>query len=92
MALLFLGKTRCSLCDEVITEALGTLSTTHFIESPSHPLWRYSDSTMHSRCFQAWSHREAFVSEYNRTIGRAVGGSGTRRAMGPDGNVRDVED
>jgi hypothetical protein len=88
MALLICGKSKCSLCGEVIAPDQETVSTTHFIESKSNRLWRYSDSTMHYRCFQNWEKREEFVSLYNATVGQIVWGDGTRHVMAPDGIVR----
>jgi hypothetical protein len=72
MAIVILRKTLCPLCGHVISDGHETVATSHFIETPSHPLWRYSDAAMHYECFQAWQHREDFVAEYNNTIGLIV--------------------
>ena len=87
MAIVLLGKTQCSLCDAVLLSGQDLVSSQHFIASQNHPLWRYSDSAMHYACFQTWAHREAFVAEYNCTIGRIVSGNGTRRQMQANGVI-----
>ena len=87
MALVILGKTLCPLCGHVISDGHETVATPHFIETPSHPLWRYSDAAMHYECFQTWQHREDFVTEYNNTIGRVVWGNGNQHHMQPDGII-----
>jgi hypothetical protein len=90
MAIFIIGKSKCSICDQVLAPDQKRIATTHFIESPSHPLWRYSDSNMHYDCFQDWAMREEFVSLYNSTIGRIRWGNGTRHEMASDGVVRSV--
>ncbi len=87
MAIVILGKTECPLCCEVIAAGQVTVAGQHFIQTPSHPLWRYSDAAMHYDCFQNWLHRKAFVEEYNRVIGQIVWGNGTQHRMHPDGTV-----
>ena len=44
MALFIIGKTECSLCDELILVGDDIVGTTHFIVDVTDPLWRYSDS------------------------------------------------
>lgn len=90
MAVFILGKSKCSLCGEVLAAEQRRVATTHFIESPSHPLWRYSDSSMHFDCFQRWADREEFVALYNSTIGKIRWGNGTRHEMAGDGVVGSV--
>ena len=87
MAIVILGKTQCPLCSNVIAAGQATVATPHFIQTPSHPLWRYSDAAMHYGCFQLWQHRDSFVAEYNNSIGRVVWGNGTQHHMQPDGIV-----
>jgi len=87
MAMVLLGKTQCSICGAVVLSGQDLVCSEHFIASQSHPLWRYSDSAMHFSCFQEWAHREAFVAEYNQTIGRMVSGNGTRHKMQADGII-----
>jgi len=87
MAITLRGKSKCPICESVLEAGQELVSTTHFISSPSHPLWRYSDAAMHYNCFQTWEHREAFVSEFNDTVGRIVWGNGTRHYMQGDGII-----
>ena len=87
MAIVLLGKTQCPLCQAVLLAGQDLVSSSHFIESQTHPLWRYSDAAMHYGCFQAWEHRETFVAEYNRTIGHITWGNGTRHQMQADGVI-----
>lgn len=91
MALIILGKSKCPLCGDVIAKGDELVATSHFIESPSHPLWRYSDAAMHEVCFQRWEYREAFVAEFNRTFGATVWGNGTRHIMAADGSISVVK-
>lgn len=90
MALLILGMTQCPLCRQAIEAGQETVATTHFIESPNHPLWRYSDAVMHYGCFQTWDQRPLFVAEYNRLYGSRVWGNGTKHPMAEDGTVTTV--
>lgn len=64
MALFDPGVTTCSLCEQIVYEDDDLVGTSHFIGENTHPLWQYSDSTMHRRCFCAWEHRRAFVEKY----------------------------
>jgi hypothetical protein len=89
MALIYNG-IKCAICDTEIDLAGPLVATTHFIGDTADQLWRFSDAAMHYECFQAWPHREEFVSKYNTTIGQRVWGSGTRHLMYPDGRVDSV--
>jgi hypothetical protein len=91
MALVMYGLSKCPLCSGAVDEGQALVSTTHFIESPDHPLWQYSDAAMHYGCFQTWEHRALFVAEYNRLFGSRVWGNGTRHPMGDDGTVTTVK-
>jgi hypothetical protein len=48
MALLALGRSRCSICGEVLQPGQVIVATTHFIGDPADHLWRFSDSGMHA--------------------------------------------
>lgn len=87
MAIVIFGETLCPLCHHAISDGHEVIATPHFIEMRSHPLWRYSDAAMHYQCFQTWRHREDFVAEYNKTIGRIVWGDGNQHQMRPDGII-----
>lgn len=91
MAVLILGKTQCELCAGVIDAEHAVVSAPHFIHDSSHPLWRYSDASMHRDCFQRWPCRDEFVAFYNRTIGEMVWGNGTRHRMREDGAIDCVD-
>jgi len=62
MALIFRGRSKCSICSEILQTDDRLYATSHFL-GPEHFLWRYSDSGMHWDCFEKWEHREAFVKE-----------------------------
>lgn len=87
MAIIVRGLTKCPLCAETIAVGQSIVSTSHFIESPEHPLWRFSDAAMHYDCFQTWAMRGEFVAEYNHSFGRLIWGDGSRHHMQPDGVV-----
>lgn len=88
MALLLLGKTKCPICGDVINGTQERVSSMPFIDSPSHPFWRFSDATMHLECFRNWPRRADFVVEFNRTIGSIRWGNGTRHLMLDDGTIQ----
>jgi hypothetical protein len=87
MAIIFRGRSRCSLCDRVIAESDDIVLTSHFIGDPADTLWRFSDSGMHRSCFLAWDQRAEFVRRYNETLGSRVWGNGTRHRMTPEGEL-----
>lgn len=68
MALLIIGQSSCSLCGEPICVGDDIVATTHFIGNRTDPLWRYSDSVMHRRCFDVWKHRDEFARRYRETM------------------------
>jgi len=87
MAVIILGHTKCCLCGEVVLAEDAIVSSCAFLDSPEHPLWRFSDAAMHYDCFQEWPMRTMFVAEYNSRFGCIVWGNGTRHYMQPDGVV-----
>ena len=88
MAIFIPGETKCSLCEGSIADGQTTVSTSHFISKPSHPLWRYSDTVMHYPCFQHWKQRGTFVNEYNRSIEAIIWDHSIHHWMDPDGTIR----
>lgn len=64
MVLLIRGKSKCSLCETVLARDEAVVGFAAFL-SQGHPLWRYSDSAMHPRCFEVWEHREEFEALYS---------------------------
>jgi hypothetical protein len=87
MALIFPGKTECSICGVVINDNEDTVATTHFIADPNDPLWRFSDSAIHKSCFLSWKQRQNFVKKYNETIGSIIWGNGTSHHMDDTGHI-----
>ena len=87
MALIFLGKTECALCDGVIKGNDEIVSTSHFIRDLFHALWRFSDAAMHKNCFLEWNRRAEFVAKYNETMGSFTWGNGTYDHMLEDGTI-----
>lgn len=73
VALLFLGRSKCSICDKVISEGDEYVLFAQFIADKSDPLWQYSDSSMRSVCFSTWEHREEFASRHRAAVGRMPG-------------------
>ena len=63
MAIVIEGVTTCSICDELLTGD-DLVMFPHFIQDDCHPLWRFSDSGMHRRCFTKWEHAPAFRAAY----------------------------
>ncbi len=60
MALVHLGRTQCSLCGEVVSANDNYWAWGHFIRDRTDPLWSYSDSVMHTKCFKEWPQRQEF--------------------------------
>jgi hypothetical protein len=87
MALIFRGKTECSICGVVLYDGDDLVATTHFIADRNDPLWRFSDSAMHSACFIDWAHRQDFVRKFNDTLGAITSGNGTYQYMEDDGRI-----
>jgi hypothetical protein len=50
-------------------EGDDVVATTHFISDQSDPLWKFSDSGMHRRCYESWEHRDEFTSRYRERLG-----------------------
>jgi hypothetical protein len=59
MALCLRGKTPCSICGVVLQEGDDVVLHPHVLPS-DHPLWRFSDSSMHRVCYQQWECHEYF--------------------------------
>ena len=87
VALIFPGKTECSLCGNVIMASDEIVATSHFIADTNDPLWRFSDSAMHHSCFLTWDQRETFVAKFNQVVGGITFGNGTYRRMKSDGTI-----
>lgn len=83
MALIFRGKTECSICGEILADGDEIIGTSHFIADPEDPLWRFSDSGMHRNCFAGWPLRVAFIEKFNEVVGRY-------QRMTADGSIVDA--
>lgn len=88
MAMTLTGRSRCPLCDEILESGQETVATMAFIEDEKHPLWRYSDTEMHTTCFRGWSQREAFIDGFNEFWRRRYRGM---LFMDPDGRIHERE-
>ncbi len=73
MALIFPGKSCCSICDGVLGRDDAVVATTHFIANRADPLWRFSDSGMHLACYEAWAYRDEFAARYEAARGERPG-------------------
>lgn len=89
MAVLILGISTCSLCEKVLVGGDRVVSFPPFIEG-RHKLWKYSDSNMHSQCFQMWDKADAFRSLFDKTWRQHVPNHPC--VMDADGTIRDVTD
>lgn len=63
MALIFLGKTPCSICGKTLQETSEIISWGAFLNK-TYQLWKYSDSGMHIACFDNWEHKDEFTYLY----------------------------
>lgn len=75
MAMLDLGRSKCSICSSVLAESDDIVATTHFIAFENDPLWQYSDSGMHRHCYEEWEHRDEFTARYRTVMGTMYPGS-----------------
>lgn len=77
MAMIFLGRSRCSLCGEVRESdqeirgmpAIG-LGDPRRLTNEEHPFQRYVDSGMHLDCFLEWPESERVVVDVNAQFDR----------------------
>lgn len=88
MAMIFEGVTTCSICDQLLTEPI--VAWGHFVSDKSDPLWRYSDSAMHQRCFLSWPKRDEFRARQNMAYKRVVHSDQTIFQMQENGIVMRV--
>jgi hypothetical protein len=88
MAIIVGGVTECPVCGTAILPDDAFWNFPHFIQDPSHPLWRFSDCGMHRRCFQGWEHAEAYRAAFDILWPRLV--PNHPRRMVADGSIVDV--
>lgn len=91
MALVFLGKSTCPICDRVLADGQVLVGTSHFIGDREDPLWRFSDAMMHRECFLSWELRADFVRRFNEEAAKHRFGNGTQHRMRDDGTVESVK-
>jgi len=65
MGIILLGKSTCPRCNQLLREGEDILGFPHFIHDQSHPLWDFSDSSMHKECFLNWEKAGEFRDLYN---------------------------
>lgn len=87
MALVFRGKSECSVCSKILDEEDRIVMFPHFIGDQNHHLWRYSDSGMHGTCFLSWEYRKEFIDIFNNLRGNITWGNGTYHQMKDDGEI-----
>jgi hypothetical protein len=61
MALYITGKTPCSICGATLEQPV--VAFPHFVPE-AHPLWRFSDTAMHTACYERRPERAAFDALY----------------------------
>ena len=75
MAILVRGKTKCSLCGEVIKAGEGVVSFLPFISNPLSPLFEFSDAAFHADCFHRHPFAEKVHASYKETVERSGPGN-----------------
>lgn len=65
MALIFPGKTTCSLCGKVIFNEDEIVGFPAFIPK-SHRLHQFSEGVFHKSCFQEWEDKEEFENLFQK--------------------------
>ncbi|HLG17589.1 MAG TPA: hypothetical protein VJH03_24305 [Blastocatellia bacterium] len=85
MAVIVRGKSACSVCGKVIEERDQIVATSQFIQDKADPLWPFSNTAIHKRCFLGWKLRSEFVDRYNE-IAPSTFAEGTFHRMKSDGS------
>lgn len=57
MALIFLGKSTCPLCGQILQEGENIIGLPPFCDA-SHELFEFSDVGYHEQCFKTWNRHE----------------------------------
>jgi hypothetical protein len=70
MALIFRGKSACSICGRILMDGDEIRGFPAFIADRSDPLWKYSDSAVHASCYEKWEHRTEFELKYTEAVER----------------------
>lgn len=53
MAMIFLGRSECSICGKILAEGDDIIGLPPLIDT-HHPLYRYFDTGMHRACYDNW--------------------------------------
>ena len=72
MALLIRGKTKCSLCGEVISDGDEVISFGPFVSNRRDPLLRYSDRSFHAAHFWRQPDAEKAMARWNEVRNRSA--------------------
>lgn len=65
MALIFLGSSKCSICNKVLNvddEVIGLPP----ISDTGHPLYKYFDTGIHKSCYETWDKKEEIEALANK--------------------------
>ena len=68
MALIFRGKTKCSLCVNIIMVGDEIVATSHFIADRNDPLWRLGSSVSVDQCNEYNLSKELFFISPKRDL------------------------
>jgi hypothetical protein len=63
MAIVIENKSKCALCDKVITDTADAIAFPAFLPQ-QHRLSKFSDAVFHRACFEGWRDRDDFQSVY----------------------------
>lgn len=86
MAVIIRGKSKCSVCGKVIDERDQIVATSQFITDANDPLWKFSNTAMHKRCFLGWDRRSEFIDRYNQIASGSTSRGATYHRMERDGS------
>src|SRR5438034_11391672 len=83
MALLIRGKTKCSLCGQVITDGEEVMSFGPFVTNRRDPLLRYSDQSFHAAHFWRQPDAEKAMARWTRCENGALPNSDVAPSVEP---------
>jgi hypothetical protein len=64
MTLIFHGKTRCKICEQLIVDGEDITSFSHFVRNEADPYYFFTDAAFHTRCLQSHSQCERVTAVY----------------------------
>ena len=68
MALIFLGKTECTLCGKILIDGDEIIGLPP-ISDTAHPLYKYFDTGMHKSCYNEWDKKDEIQAAVTKEIG-----------------------